>query len=263
MIAFFIGVINYKAGLLLVSVTLCLSHHSVAQVTVSYDPPINEIEQALQRDMQASVLLQSALQLIQQAFILNKPLHIVFGETPKAALSDGPYYHRNKISIPYRYVYRMRQFLSKRKHIHRESNIDQLIFRSLTHAFFHEFGHALIDQYGLAITGLEEDTVDNLANFLSIEFFDRGSEIAYGSAVIFKLKSKTGRAFQQKQFRSEHRLPIQRYYSILCHIYGADPNKQQSIISLAGFSEKRATKCIREYKQLSTAWADILVPYLR
>ncbi len=49
----------------------------------------------------------------------------------------------------------------------------------------HEFGHALIHQLNLPLTGLEEDSADGFATFLTVNDKDTGPNAALGAAVLF------------------------------------------------------------------------------
>jgi len=49
----------------------------------------------------------------------------------------------------------------------------------------HEFGHALIHQLNLPLTGLEEDSADGFATFFTVNDKDTGPNAALGAAVLF------------------------------------------------------------------------------
>lgn len=235
-----------------------MSNVACASIAVRYNKPVNEIEEVLLQDMLASGALQKVLDVLEKSIITSKPLTIVFGETPNKALAKGPYYSKNKISIPYLYVYRLRQYLNKRKHIHHYARVDELVFAMLVYALLHEAGHALIDQYQLPIVGLEEDIADNFANYLLLSEVKGGQDILWRAALVFDLKSRTGKNIQERQLRGEHRLNKQRYYSMLCHMYGSN-SSLTDIRKKAGFSTERARKCIKEFQQIAKGWEHLLL----
>ena len=196
--------------------------------------------------------------MIETQFTLQKKLDIIFGDGSKR----GPFFQGNKISIPYLYVFHLRQYFNKRRHIHWQKDLDILIDAALIHALYHELGHALINHYRLPVAGLEEDTVDNLSNLLLIAHTPNGEELTRQAAMVFYLKSKRNQSVvKERYFWDEHRLSKQRYYSMLCQLYGSDPKKHSALIKEKGFSDERAQKCVLEYRRMAQAWGQMLRPY--
>lgn len=248
---------RYYFKLCLVVVSCWYCSFSTAGIVVKHNPPVNTIEEALLEDMQRSKTIRKAINVLQQHVTFPKPLVVVYGENPKKASSPGPYYSHGKISIPYRYIFQLRKYLNKRKHIHHYKNVDDLVFASLVFALLHEAGHALIYQYQIPILGREEDVVDNFASYLLLSYFPNGSELLVAAAVVFDLYSKNGKKITDKQMQGEHRLHKQRYFSLLCHLYGHQPEsitkKYQGL-----FSSQQISQCARDYKKLNYGWKTIL-----
>lgn len=142
-----------------------------------------------------------------------------------------------------------------------ESNI--YMNDAITFVFCHELGHALIDTYKLPVTGREEDVADQLATYVSCEELgERGERAAAAGAMSFAYQSGGGRGQPGDQaYADEHSLDQQRFYNILCWLYGHDPNKHSKIVSSGALPRNRAQRCSGEYHQIVTTWQELLKPY--
>jgi hypothetical protein len=125
--------------------------------------------------------------------------------------------------------------------------------------FFHELGHGLIDMYDLPITGREEDSVDDFSTVLMVqagldEYALHAAEYwaATGSDMVSEL-----------DFADEHSLNQQRFYQILCLVYGSDPRHYQNLVSSGLLPEARAERCPAEFAQKSEAWSTLLEPWAK
>jgi hypothetical protein len=123
--------------------------------------------------------------------------------------------------------------------------------------FFHELGHGLVDMYGLPITGREEDSVDNFSTVLMVQagledYVLHAAEYwaATGNNMVGEL-----------DFADEHSLNQQRFYQMLCLVYGSDPRKYQGLVESGILPESRAERCPAEFAQQSDAWSQLLEPW--
>ena len=121
----------------------------------------------------------------------------------------------------------------------------------------HEVGHALVDAYDLPITGREEDAVDDLA---TVTLIRAGAANAAVEAAIFWILTDDGQ-YTQAKFAGEHSLNAQRFYQILCTVYGSDPEGWASIVEYGYLPPERGARCDREYAQKDAAWATLLGPW--
>lgn len=138
----------------------------------------------------------------------------------------------------------------------RESTVIGAVF----FAFLHELGHALVDQLELPVTGKEEDAVDQLAAVILISSGSSGVQRALNGARAFLLHSKKG--FSGTEFWDEHSFEEQRYYSILCLAYGAQPKKLQNVVGKkGGLPVERAKTCSAEFVRIRKAWQTLLAPH--
>jgi hypothetical protein len=124
---------------------------------------------------------------------------------------------------------------------------------------FHELGHALIDQYKLPITGKEEDAVDD---FSAVVLIEGGlSDLAVNAAVFWALADKG--MYESLDFADEHSLNPQRFFNILCTVYGSDPTEYDQLVDPELLPASRAKGCPAEYQQKSNSWNKLLEPYAK
>lgn len=140
---------------------------------------------------------------------------------------------------------------------------NQKMFDATTFIFCHELGHALINAYKLPVTGREEDVADQVATYISSEEMgESGERAAIAGAVGFLLLSqKRGSGVDDTQFADEHSMDKQRYYNIVCWLYGHDPNKYQNLVQDGTLPPARAQRCPSEYQQFSEALKTQLAKY--
>ena len=106
-------------------------------------------------------------------------------------------------------------------------------------SFFHEAGHGLIHQLELPAVGREEDSVDQLATLILIAGGDAGVSMALSGAYWFQLQAS--KSEHQTPFWDEHAFDGQRFYNIMCLIYGSDPTKYSEFVSSGNLPADRAT----------------------
>lgn len=136
--------------------------------------------------------------------------------------------------------------------------------------FFHEAGHALVDLYDLPITGKEEDAVDQLATLILLEAGEDGENAALDGASSFiteEAGEETGAegeaGLEDLAFWDEHSLDEQRFYNIVCWIYGKDPAGYAYLVEDETLPGDRAASCPGEYERMSKAWDTLLEQYVK
>lgn len=131
----------------------------------------------------------------------------------------------------------------------------------LVFIFLHELGHALIDAYQLDITGREEDAADQLSTFICLEELgDNGARATIAAAEAFQIESSSSNP-EELPFYDEHSLQPQRFYNLLCYLYGKDENRYQNIVSNGLLPEPRAVRCSEEYGKVKRSWENLLKPF--
>jgi len=59
----------------------------------------------------------------------------------------------------------------------------------------------------------------------------------------------------------EHSLSEQRFYNILCLVYGSNPEKFNFLVEDGDLPEERAEICPSEYERKVNSWDTLLSPY--
>ena len=126
--------------------------------------------------------------------------------------------------------------------------------------FFHEFGHALVFELGLPITGKGEDAADELATLVLAAIGAKGHEAALDAALWFDTMVAKG---YKNPFWDEHSFNDQRSVAITCLLYGADQKRYEPLMKSRKIPPARLAKCTRDYGQRFTAWNKLLAPYHR
>lgn len=129
----------------------------------------------------------------------------------------------------------------------------------------HETAHALIDILDLPSTGREEDAADQLAGTLMLLDKSR-SESATDVADNLKMaavffKSLDDGNADANAYADTHSLGQQRFYNLMCMVYGSNPAKFLRIVTGGALPVERAEDCPEESHKITTAWARLLVPH--
>ena len=127
----------------------------------------------------------------------------------------------------------------------------------------HEWGHALIDLYGLPVLGKEEDAADALAAVFMTRFVNGGAKYAFDAAEFFDALSERQRKLAPSDYWDEHSLDKQRAYSIVCWVAGANQQDFEVIKQAGILGEDRLRSCPAEYDQRVKSWFTLLKPHLR
>ena len=129
--------------------------------------------------------------------------------------------------------------------------------------FFHELGHCLIDVFDLPATGREEDSVDQLSTYILMDELDEEGHASAGAgALMFKAMSENEQA-SEGSYADEHSLSSQRYYNLICWMYGRDGEKYGFVVEDGLLPEARAVRCSTEYKKMSNAWQRLTEPWVK
>ncbi len=121
--------------------------------------------------------------------------------------------------------------------------------------FYHELGHAVIDQMQVPIFGQEEDAADALS-ILLVDALYKGEDaeaIAYDSASLFWVEAQDAPAFWDSHGPDE-----QRYYNTVCLFYGADPDARDEFASDLDLPDERAEGCEDEFALAADSWNSVL-----
>ncbi len=143
------------------------------------------------------------------------------------------------------------------------NKVNRRVAGTTVFTFFHELGHTLIEELDLPVTGKEEDTVDEFSTILLSE---SGQEFAaLASAIQFGLSGnrEMESVSQDLSFWDEHSLNYQRFYNIICLVYGKSPQEYDVLVENIGIPPERQTTCRIDYNKKLKAWRTLLSPHLR
>jgi len=127
----------------------------------------------------------------------------------------------------------------------------------------HEFGHAVIRQLNLPLTGMEEDSADGFATFFTVNDKNTGPNAALGGAVLFDAMGSKRPNLTLEDFSSDHPVILQRVYNFVCAIVGSDALRLQNSLVTDGYiPQGRALLCLKEWAQLNYGWWTMLEPHL-
>ena len=147
------------------------------------------------------------------------------------------------------------------------AQVDSFTAGNMIFFFYHELGHALVAEFGIPVLGKEEDAVDQLATLLMLESYQADPSAAeYLSAatkgwLVSWEQLNTGKV-EDLPMWDEHSLDIQRFYGMVCLMYGADPKAFGDLAKEAGLPDERAANCADEYQAALANWGAVLEPYL-
>ncbi|MBL4635852.1 MAG: DUF4344 domain-containing metallopeptidase [Kofleriaceae bacterium] len=158
----------------------------------------------------------------------------------------------------------MEAFLEDYDNAFKEDPEEDLAFNAMIGAtmftIFHELGHALVDVLKLPVTGKEEDSVDNLASVVMIASGEEGQQMALDGATAFMLEAEKTN-LRDLAYWDEHSLSAQRFYNVICMVYGSNPEKYAYLVDDGDLPEERAERCPEEYKRISDSWDTLLEPH--
>lgn len=211
--------------------------------------------------VESSGVVEEAVDGLNEEFALPADIAVVFAAGDEEG--TGPYFDPevNEVVMPYPYLTADRD-LFKGVGYETEEEIDDAVVADLLFTLYHEFGHALIANLDLPITGREEDSVDALAAVILNDTYEDGQDIVLSAADWFAAASDArAEEYGFSDFADEHSLDDQRYVTLLCLVYGSDPDGHEDLIDPALLPEERADGCEAEYEQASRSWTALLEPY--
>ncbi|MDQ3819242.1 MAG: DUF4344 domain-containing metallopeptidase, partial [Acidobacteriota bacterium] len=149
------------------------------------------------------------------------------------------------------------------------SELEGAVRDSLMFVLIHEIGHALNDLLKLPQMGKSEDSMEQLVTFVLLDSAsDKGEQMALSGAMwwerLFQETVRVGNDTGEldQAWAREHSFNAQRFYNIVCWVYGHNPSKYQSIVNNP-LPEARANLCPEEYGRLANSWTAPLKPYLK
>lgn len=223
---------------------------------VTYETPTKKPQRdEIRQFLQSNGSFEKVAKGISLMFDIPQQVNVVWTECGAVnAAWDG----RGNILMCYEMAEFLKTLFSKR--LSDPGQLRLAVMSSLMFVFLHEVGHGLIAIFKLPSVGREEDAADQLASILLINAGDVGVEVAMRGAQLFRQLALSG---AKTPFFDEHSLDAQRYYNVLCMVYGSSPDRLGSMVGNDKLPASRARRCPAEYGKVYAAWNNLLMPYMR
>jgi len=142
-----------------------------------------------------------------------------------------------------------------------DPNEADFIANEVIATFYHEVGHALVDVLQIPVLGREEDAADTLSVILMHEIWqeDAASAILASDALTYALRAgDITQAPDESAYAGVHSLDMQRYYSVVCLFYGANPDVRKQLAVDLGLPDYKLDTCPSDYESARAAWDKVL-----
>lgn len=224
-------------------------------------PPVNKPQYAeMRQGFMADKTLEGVTAGLNNLIKLPTDLTITFTECGVVNAFYEPSTRRIKICYEL-YEHFIVLFLP---YVKSEKELAKTVEGALNFVLIHELGHALTDVLNLPITGKEEDAVDQLATFILAIADDQNEGTALQGAFWFSLEARQrGPTVGQSAFADEHSLNEQRYFNIVCWLYGQNRQLYQGLVDEGFLPIERAQRCPGEYAKIAKSWSTLLAPYTK
>ena len=140
--------------------------------------------------------------------------------------------------------------------VHASEREDAFVRSNVLAILYHEMGHALIDVLALPVFGQEEDAADVLSVLLIDAFYEEqeAADIIYDAAFGFLGEAQEN----EPAYWDVHGPDLQRYYTMICLFYGANPEAREDLARELGLPDERAETCEEEFDLASDSWGPVL-----
>ena len=227
-----------------------LSVPAAAEVRLADPAPLDPSDRDLAQQLQASGALRRAAELVNARVVPGKTV------TLRHASCEGPnaWYlpEQREVQVCLALARHLAALLAAQ--LDDEDQLLQALDGALRFIALHELGHALVDVLQLPVTGREEDAVDQFAVWLLLADDDSAAVLSAASLFGSEISGATDLA-------AAHSLDQQRYFSMLCWVYGSDVQWRGALIEDWSLPAERAAGCSDEYAQLGRSWQRLLAAH--
>ena len=154
-----------------------------------------------------------------------------------------------------------------------EFTAEEFVVANTLWTLLHETAHVLISELNIPVFGHEEDAADQIATIAllhgatdlgvpeSIPAVDAVIASAQAWRIEWELEQ---RDHVQAAYWDNHALDIQRFYNMMCLLYGSDPDKYEEVEKQLGLPYQRAFSCADyEHEQARRAVNRVIEVYGR
>lgn len=222
--------------------------------SVTYTPSTNEAHEEFRKILEGNRVFEKFAERLNKTIRIPNQVDIQLVDCNTINAFYDP--NGQRIIVCYELVdYFLRVFKPVAKD---NDELGSAVFGAVAFSFFHEVGHGLIHQLELPAVGREEDSADQIATLTLIGTGDEGVGMALSGAYWFQLQQKGG---NETPFWDEHAFDGQRFYNIVCLIYGSDPQKYGNFVASGTLPAARAKRCPEEYAKIGKAWNTLLASH--
>jgi hypothetical protein len=249
------------AGMILISAMAmpAFAASKTNRVSIRYVPPKNPAHQEIYTELKQRGALEK-LQKLLSPIRLPETLRISLDEC------DGEpdaFYEDAEITICYEYIDELVKNMPQETTPSGITPIDTVI-GPVVEVSLHEFAHALFDMLELPVFGRQEDAADQVAAYTLLQFGEsEARRLIAGTAHAYHIdETKIDPCRSIEDYASEHGMPAQRFFNVLCIAYGADTKLFGDIVSKGYLPKSRAKYCEEEYEQVQDAVDLMIVPHI-
>ena len=213
-----------------------------------------ELSQELE-DMQGDAMLQDLADAVNALFIIPEDVGLRFSECEES----NAYFSAEdmEITLCVELLADMDESLSES--YPDEQDRREAVAEAFTATALHEVGHALVSVLEIPITGREEDAVDQLSAWVLIEA-DMADAVLSAAETYYTAEAEET---DQETLADEHSLNQQRYFNMVCWVYGSNPDDNEDLLEDWELPEARAEQCPDEYALINKSWSSLLADHLR
>jgi hypothetical protein len=228
-------------------------------IDIAYVTPTNPQHIPIYERLKERRVLERLQQLL-------SPFRLPRRLTMKVEGCDGDsnaWYAGEAVTVCYEYLDDIWQNAFKRTTFEEVAPIDVMV-GPLIDVFLHELGHALFDLLDVPLFGREEDAADQVSAYIMLHLGkDEARRIVLGTAYAYRIEvQESTRPAAMTDFADEHGTPAQRFYSLLCIAYGAEPRLFRDMVDKGYLPKNRADGCDEEYAQVQKAFRRLIEPHI-
>ncbi len=224
-------------------------------------PPVKNPEYAqMQAELKKERVLEELAAALNELIILPTDITLTFNECGAVNAFYDP--EKKRITMCYELLEDFAQAFEADAKTPQE--LDDAVGGATVFVFFHELGHALVDVLDLPITGKEEDAVDQLSTLILTDGTEENEQAILTAAVWFlRADQQNDGDIEGLPFWDEHSLGSQRFYNMVCWLYGQNEKGYAGLVKDGTLPKDRAVRCSEEYAQLEKSWSRLLEPHLK
>ncbi len=220
---------------------------------VAWDPPDSAVYREFETYLREANVIDQWVRWLNQTYKLPYSIQIQHEECGRV----NAFYYNRKVHMCYEYLQAIADYWYGTNYTPAQAS--EAILGTWKAILLHEVGHAIVDAYDLPVTGQEEDAVDEFAA-LSLIASAEGRSVVY-LAYFHRARSEDDPSLQA--YADEHSLGIQRFYNMLCSVYGYAPEENAWILDRFPEMAARAERCPYEYRQKRASWDALLSPWVQ